>query len=342
MIKFPLTRALLDLSLKGEVKIKKLFMTYPNHKITIAPMMDWTDRHCRYLLRLISSQALLYTEMITTKAIIHGDRDYLLGFDPIEHPVALQLGGSDPHELALAAKIGEDYGYDEINLNVGCPSDRVQAGAFGLCLMKTPDLVADCIQAMKKSVSIPVTVKTRIGVDEQDDYAALYDFMHKLVHAGVDQITVHARKGWLKGLSPKENRTIPELKYEVVYQLKQDFPKLSIGINGGIETLSAAKEHLKFVDSVMLGRAAYHNSYLLGAVDQEFYDVKAPIKLHQEIALAYIDYVKSHPEIEPKSMLRHAIGLYHGTPGTRLWRQLLSAKDIIFKDLNSFINEHLL
>lgn len=315
-------------------------MTYCIHKISVAPMMDWTDRHCRYLLRLISSKVLLYTEMVTSKAIIHGDRDYLLGFDQSEHPVALQLGGSDPEELKTCAKVGEDFGYDEINLNVGCPSDRVQAGAFGLCLMKSPDLVAESIAAMKQVVTLPVTVKTRIGVDEQDDYESLYAFIKKLVAAGVDQVTIHARKGWLKGLSPKENRTIPELKYDVVYQLKKDFPFLPISINGGIEMLAAIKKHLQYVDGVMLGRAAYHDSYILAAVDQEFYHAVNAPKTRLEIINAYIDYVKSQQQHEPKSLLRHAMGLYHGTSGARRWRQLLSEPQISLVKILDFARAH--
>ncbi len=309
------------------------------HKISVAPMMDWTDRHCRYLLRLISKEVLLYTEMVTSRAIIHGDRKHLLGFDASEHPVALQLGGSDAHELALCAKIGEDFGYDEINLNVGCPSDRVQAGAFGLCLMKAPDLVSECIAAMKSAVKIPVTVKTRIGVDDQDDYESLYAFIEKLMAVGLDQVTIHARKGWLKGLSPKENRTIPELNYPMVYRLKQDFPNLFIGINGGINTLAQAHEHLQFVDSVMLGRAAYHDAYVLAAVDQAFYGATYPIKTHQEIVKGFVDYIKAQG-LEPKSILRHAIGLYHGTPGARHWRQILSARAVALEDVLAFARDY--
>jgi tRNA-dihydrouridine synthase A len=309
------------------------------HKIAVAPMMDWTDRHCRYLLRLISKNVLLYTEMVTSRAIIHGDREHLLGFDAAEHPVALQLGGSDAEELVLCAKIGEDFGYDEINLNVGCPSDRVQAGAFGLCLMKAPDLVSECVAAMKAAVNIPVSVKTRIGVDDQDDYESLYAFITKLIAVGVDQVTIHARKGWLKGLSPKENRTIPELNYPMVYRLKQDFSNLSIGINGGITTLAEACEHLQFVDSVMLGRAAYHDSYVLAAVDQEFYDATYPIKTHQEIVEGFVDYIKAQG-LEPKGVLRHAIGLYHGTPGARHWRQMLSAREVVLEDLLAFARDY--
>lgn len=317
----------------------RVVMVYPKHVISVAPMMDWTDRHCRYFLRLISAHVLLYTEMVTTKAIIHGDRERLLGFDVSEHPVALQLGGSDPKELALCARVGEDFGYDEINLNVGCPSDRVQSGAFGLCLMKSPDLVADSVAAMKAVVKIPVTVKTRIGVDDQDDYQSLYDFVAMLVVAGIDQITIHARKGWLKGLSPKENRTVPPLCYDTVYQLKKDFPHLSISINGGINSLLEAKAHLQYVDSVMIGRAAYHDSYILSLVDREFYGVDVLARSRAEIAHTFVEYAKAYPEREARSMLRHMMGLYHGTPGARAWRQILSEReiDMSFDALELFI-----
>jgi tRNA-dihydrouridine synthase A len=312
-------------------------MSYPKHKISVAPMMDWTDRHCRYFLRLISQHVLLYTEMITSKAILHGKREQLLAYAPCEHPVALQIGGSDPQELARCAKIVEDFGYDEINLNVGCPSDRVQAGAFGLCLMKSPDLVAESVAAMKSVVKIPVTVKTRIGVDTQDDYASLVAFIEKLIAVDIDQVTLHARKGWLKGLSPKENRILPELKYATVYQIKKDFPHLPLAINGGIETLAAAQEHLQFVDGVMLGRAAYHDAYILAEVDQKFYGARTLIKTRQEVALAYLDYIKTQTQFEPKNLLRHAIGLYHGTPGARRWRQLLSASPFVLTEVLDFL-----
>jgi len=315
-------------------------MAYPQHKIAVAPMMDWTDRYCRYFLRKISRHTLLYTEMVTTKAIIHGDREHLLGFDPCEHPLALQLGGSDPHELERCAKIGEEFGYDEINLNVGCPSDRVQAGAFGLCLMKTPKLVAECVAAMKGGVKIPVTVKTRIGYDAVDDYQSLQAFVAQLAEAGVDQLTVHARKGWLKGLSPKENRTIPPLNYELVYQLKQDFPNLPIGINGGIHTAQEITRHLQAVDMVMLGRSAYHDPYLLAALDQDFYHVQGQLPLRGEIVAEILTYLEQHPDLPPRKMFRHMTGLYRGTPQARAWRQLLSTKAVEVAALEAFMEKH--
>jgi tRNA-dihydrouridine synthase A len=235
--------------------------TYPSHRFAVAPMMDWTDRHCRFLHRQLTREALLYTEMVVADGIIHGDRERLLGYDACEHPLALQLGGSEPDKLAEAVRIASDFGYDEINLNVGCPSDRVQSGAFGACLMREPDLVAQCVAAMKAVSSAPVTVKCRIGVDEQDPEIALSDLASTIVDAGVDAIWVHARKAWLEGLSPKENRDIPPLDYDRVYRLKQDYPNLFIGINGGVADLNQAVEHLNHVDGVMLGRAAYHNAF---------------------------------------------------------------------------------
>lgn len=240
-------------------------------RLSVAPMMDWTDRHCRYFHRLLAPNALLYTEMVTAPAVIHGDRERLLGFDPSEHPVALQLGGSEPAELEQAARIGAELGYDEINLNVGCPSDRVQSGRFGACLMREPALVAECVAAMRAAVSgaekhVPVTVKCRIGVDEQDEYTALAEFVDRVHAAGCDTFVVHARKAWLQGLSPKENREVPPLDYPLVYAMKQRFPELHLTLNGGVTTLAAARAHLAHVDGVMVGREAYHNTYLLAEV----------------------------------------------------------------------------
>lgn len=307
-------------------------MTYP-HKIILAPMMDLTDRHCRFFLRQISRHFLLYTEMIVAKALIHGDRAKLLAYHPEEHPLCLQLGGSDPKELAMAAGWGEDHGYDEINLNVGCPSDRVQAGEFGLCLMKRPGLVAECVSEMKSRLKIPVSVKTRIGYDEVDHYEALHAFVSLLIEAGVDQLSVHARKGWLHGLSPKENRTIPPLQYEVVYRLKRDFPHLSIAINGGIETLDAIRSHLKKVDAVMLGRAAYYDCYLLAEVDRLFYGAATPVSTREEILEKIRPYLESEVQkgTPLSSMTRHLMGLYHGQPNAKRWRRTLSAPATLSK-----------
>ena len=289
--------------------------------LSIAPMMGYTDRHCRFFLRLLTKQTLLYTEMVTTGAILHGDRDQHLRINNVEHPIALQLGGADPKELAACAVIATEYGYDEINLNVGCPSDRVQAGRFGLCLLKSPELVAECVNAMQSVTDIPVTVKTRIGVDDQDDYEYLADFVRLVAQAGCQQFIIHARKGWLKGLSPKENRTIPPLDYDRVYQLKQDFPELSIALNGGVTSLQEAKQHLQFVDSVMLGRAAYHNPYLLAEVDSMLFYSKAPLPSRESVFAQYQRYLQT--EKFTGHALRHALGLYHGQPHGKQWRREL-------------------
>ncbi|WP_137157359.1 tRNA dihydrouridine(20/20a) synthase DusA [Rhizobium sp. FKL33] len=294
---------------------------------SVAPMLDWTDRHCRYLLRLLSSRALLYTEMVVADAAIHGRRDRLLGFDASEHPVALQLGGSDPSKLAEAARIGADWGYDEINLNVGCPSDRVQSGTFGACLMRTPDVVAAGVAAMKAAVSIPVTVKCRIGVDEQDPEEALDTLARAALGAGADALWVHARKAWLQGLSPRENRDIPPLDYDRVYRLKQLYPEVFIGINGGIQTLDQAEQHLAHLDGVMLGRAAYHDMALMGEVDARIYG--GPVKTIDWIAIrdAMMAYAEAHIAQGGKlgNITRHMIGLFSGVDGARRFRQILSS-----------------
>ncbi len=289
-------------------------------------MMDGTDRHCRYFHRLMSRRARLYTEMITAEAAVHGDRDYLLGFDESEHPVALQLGGSEPEKLAEASKIGEDFGYDEINLNVGCPSDRVQSGAFGACLMKEPELVAECVAAMKAAVDIPVTVKCRIGVDDQDPEESLFGFVEKVSAAGCMTFIVHARKAWLKGLSPKENRTIPPLDYDLVRRLKRDRPELTVVLNGGIESIADAAALLPDFDGVMLGRAAYGAPYLLASVDEDIFDGAAAAPSREDVVIAMSDYVKRAFEkgVRPHSITRHMLGLYHGAPGARAWRRFLS------------------
>ncbi|WP_375207537.1 tRNA dihydrouridine(20/20a) synthase DusA [Hyphococcus sp.] len=297
-----------------------------SHLFCVAPMMDGTDRHCRYFHRLMSKHARLYTEMITADAAIHGDRDYLLGFDDSEHPVALQLGGSEPEKLAEASRIGEGFGYDEINLNVGCPSDRVQSGAFGACLMKEPALVADCVAAMKRAVHIPVTVKCRIGVDDQDPEESLFGFVERVAAAGCEIFIVHARKAWLKGLSPKENRTIPPLDYDLVRRLKRKKPELLIVLNGGIETVADAAALLPDFDGVMLGRAAYGAPYLLASVDEEIFGEDAPAPLREEVVRAMSGYLKHEFQngVRPHSITRHMLGLYHGAPGARAWRRFLS------------------
>ncbi|MBB4092688.1 tRNA dihydrouridine(20/20a) synthase DusA [Ochrobactrum pecoris] len=307
-----------------EIKSKK--RNYPDVRFAVAPMIDWSDRHCRYFHRLFSRHALLYTEMVVADAIIHGPRDRLLGFDAAEYPVALQLGGSDPVKLKEAAKIGADYGYDEINLNVGCPSDRVQSGTFGACLMQTPDVVARCVSAMKEAVSVPVTVKCRIGVDDQDVEAALDTLADLTLDAGADALWVHARKAWLKGLSPKENREIPPLDYDRVYRLKERLGDVFVGINGGINTLDEAETHLRKVDAVMLGRAAYHNPELLAEVDARLYGGEQADTSIADIIdemCAYTDrHIASGGRLSHVS--RHMVGLFTGQPGARRWRQILS------------------
>ena len=289
-------------------------------------MLDWTDRHCRYLLRLISRHALLYTEMITTGAILKGDRARFLAHDGSEHPVALQLGGSDPAALAECARIGADYGYDEINLNVGCPSDRVQTGRFGACLMAEPALVAGCIDAMRKATTVPVTVKTRIGIDDADSYESLAGFIGTVMSGGCETFIIHARKAYLQGLSPKENRTVPPLKYEYVYRIKQQFPALQIVLNGGISSLDAAGIHLGKVDGVMLGRAAYHDPYLLAGVDRRFFEAAQATPEREDIVRRMLPYIERELQAGTplKHITRHMLGLFQGMPGARHWRRHLS------------------
>ena len=301
-------------------------LTAPDIRFSVAPMMDWTDRHDRFFLRLMSRRARLYTEMVTANAIRFGERAKLLDFNAEEHPLALQLGGSEPDALAEAAKIGEDWGYDEINLNVGCPSDRVQSGSFGACLMQEPDLVADCMAAMRDAVTIPVTVKSRIGVDDQDPEDALFTLVEKCKSAGVTHFIVHARKAWLEGLSPKENRDIPPLDYDLVYRLKAANPDLLISINGGIETLEESTAHLERVDGVMLGRAAYKNPYLLAGVDGALFGDTTPPPSREAIVEKLIPYAE-HLVAQGTplhALTRHVMGLYQGQAGGRLWRRHLS------------------
>ena len=294
-------------------------------------MMDWTDRHCRALHRGLSARALLYTEMLTSGAVIHGDRERLMGFDAFEQPVALQLGGSKPRELAEAARIGEDLGYVEINLNVGCPSDRVQSGRFGACLMREPDLVAECMAAIGAAVRIPATVKCRIGVDDQDPEASLFDLVDRCVQAGVSTFAVHARKAWLEGLSPKQNRDIPPLDYPLVYRLKRERPGLTIVINGGIATLDEAEAHLaEGLDGVMLGRAAYHTPDILGQADRRLFGAPDPDTSPEAAVRAFMPYVdqKLSQGVRLASMTRHMLGLFHGRPGARAWRRILTVEAI--------------
>ena len=295
-------------------------------KFSVAPMLDWTDRHDRYFLRLISKHALLYTEMVTAGAIIHGDKPRHLDFDPAEQPLAIQLGGSDPADLAKCARIAEQWGYSEINLNVGCPSDRVQSGKFGACLMAEPELVRDCIKAMIGAVSIPVSVKTRIGIDRQDSFDELHKFVSVVQQSGCEIFIIHARKAWLDGLSPKQNREIPPLCYDRVYKIKEQFPELQVIINGGITTLDEAELHLQYVDGVMIGREAYQNPYLLVDVDQRFYQDEHPKPSREEIIAGLMSYISKHLANGGKlgQISRHILGLYQSVPGAKYWRRTIS------------------
>ena len=297
-------------------------------RYSVAPMMDWTDRHCRAFHRILSRRALLYTEMVTTGAILHGPRERLLGYDASEHPVAVQLGGSDPRDLAEAASIAEGFGYDEVNLNCGCPSDRVQNGRFGACLMREPALVADCVAAMKAAVRVPVTVKCRIGVDDQDPREALFAMVDSVAAAGADGVVVHARKAWLQGLSPKENRDVPPLDYALVHELKRARPKLFVAINGGIADNDAAEPHLAVMDGVMLGRAAYHNPELLLDVDARFFDDPRPVADALAALDAYEPYMAARLRegVRLHDMTRHLLGLFSGLPGARAWRRHLATE----------------
>lgn len=294
-------------------------------RFSVAPMLDWTTRHCRYFHRQFSQHALLYTEMVTSQAIIHAKYDHL-AFDVAENPVAIQLGGSDPEQLRHCAKLAEERGYVEVNLNVGCPSDRVQNGMFGACLMAKADLVADCVTAMQSAVNIPVTVKTRIGIDELDSYEFLCDFVEKVKNTGCHELIVHARKAWLSGLSPKENREIPPLDYERVYQLKRDFPDLLISINGGIKTIEEMKTHLQYVDGVMVGREAYQNPSLLGGIDNALFDENAPIITARQAVEKMLPYIEQQLSqgVYLNHITRHMLGTFQNCKGARQWRRYLS------------------
>lgn len=296
-------------------------------RLSVAPMMDWTDRHCRYFHRLLTRHALLYTEMVTTGALVHGDVPRHLQFNTEEHPVALQLGGSEPADLAHCARLGEQWGYDEINLNCGCPSERVQRGAFGACLMAEPRLVADCVKAMVDVVDVPVTVKHRIGIDTTESYGFVRDFVGTVAEAGCSIFIVHARNAWLKGLSPKENREVPPLRYELVHQLKREFPHLVIAVNGGITTTAQVADQLQHLDGVMLGREAYHNPWWLSAWDTAFYqaeDSGITRERVEEQMVVYMEREAAEHGTSWYSIARHMLGLRHGQPGSRRWRQLWS------------------
>ncbi len=297
-----------------------------DRRVSVAPMMGWTDRHDRYFLRLISPHALLYTVMITTGALIHGKKLSILEYNDQEHPIALQLGGSSPDELAKCAKIAEKYKYDEVNLNCGCPSERVQNGRFGACLMAEPDLVADCVDAMKQATpDLPITVKTRIGIDDQDSYEFLTSFIGKVAAKGCDTFVIHARKAWLNGLSPAQNRDIPPLQYETVFRLKRDFPELTIILNGGLKTIEDIKKYMPNVDGVMIGREAYTNPYFMADIEKEIFNTQHVPTRHEiiEQLIPYIDHSLSKG-VPLKDITRHILGVYQGLPGARRWRQILS------------------
>ncbi|WP_318442513.1 tRNA dihydrouridine(20/20a) synthase DusA [Photobacterium leiognathi] len=312
--------------MKNNLSTQSVTGDFPMQRFSVAPMLDWTDRHCRYFHRIMSKEALLYTEMVTTGAIIHGKGDFL-AYNEEEHPVALQLGGSNPIDLARCAKLAQERGYDEINLNVGCPSDRVQNGMFGACLMGEAELVAQCVTAMRDVVDIPVTVKTRIGIDDQDSYEFLKDFIYVVSEkGGCDNFTIHARKAWLSGLSPKENREIPPLDYPRVYQLKQDFSHLTMAINGGIKTFEEMEEHLKHMDGVMVGREAYQSPYLMAEVDQRLFGSDRPVMKRRDVVEAMYPYIEK--QLANGSYLghitRHMLGLFQNMPGARQWRRHIS------------------
>jgi len=302
-------------------------MTAPDRRLSVAPMMDWTDRHCRFFLRLISRRTLLYTEMVPSGAILHGDRERFLAFDPAEQPVALQVGGADPAELADCARLAAERGYAEINLNVGCPSDRVQRGRFGACLMAEPALVADCVAAMIAAAPIPVTVKTRIGIDDRDDFADLAGFLRRVADAGCRSVAIHARKAWLSGLSPKENREVPPLDYARVYRAKAAFPELEVVLNGGVRSLDDAAAHLaRGVDGIMIGRAAYQGPYILAEADRRIFGAGQAAPSRERVVAALLPYVAAQTErgVPLRVLTRHVLGLFNGLPGARAWRRHLS------------------
>ncbi len=295
------------------------------HRLSVAPMLDWTDRHCRYFYRVMSKQTVLYTEMVTTGAILHGKGNYL-AYNEQEHPLVLQLGGSDVNAMTECAKIAEQQGYDEININVGCPSDRVQNGKFGACLMAEPQLVADCVASMQNATSIPTTVKSRIGIDDLDSYQFLQQFLSTVSAAGCQHFIIHARKAWLSGLSPKQNRDIPPLDYQRVYQLKQDFPKLEVSINGGITTFAQANEHMKYIDGVMIGREVYQNPYMLTQADNEIWQAGTATKSRQTVLDEMVDYIDQHVASGGRAwhVARHMLGLCNGLAGAKQFRRYLS------------------
>ena len=308
-------------------------------KVSVAPMMDWTDKHCRYFFRLLSTCTQLYTEMIISKAILRGDKNRLLDYNSSEHPLVLQLGGSDPKEMAQCAHIAKQWGYDEVNINVGCPSDRVLSGSFGACLMKEPDLVASCVESMIDASDIPVSVKSRIGIDDMESYNRLSDFVARIHKKGCQHFIIHARKAWLQGLSPKENRTIPPLKYPWVYQLKRDFPQLKITLNGGVTECNEVVKHLDHVDGVMLGRAIYHQPYLLADIDSKVFGIKGIFRTREQVLVDYMTYIKNQLKqgVPIRAMTRHILGLYHGQNNAKFFRRLLSGKTVELSHLDEWL-----
>lgn len=305
----------------------------PNYTVCLAPMMDYTDRYFRYLIRLLSKKTLLFTEMVNCQAIAFGNKEKLLSFHNIEHPLVLQLGGRDIEHMANAAVIAESYGYDEVNINVGCPSLAVKSGGFGASLMLEPDLVAKMVQSMKDKVTIPVTIKCRIGVDEYDSYEFVHDFIDKIANIGCDTFYVHARKAWLSGLSPKQNREIPPLSYDTVYKLKKDLPSIRIIINGGINTTGDISSHLKHVDGVMLGRKAINDTYMFAHIDRNLYEIDCDVPSREEASLQYLDYIKNMKNIKPIRLTRHLLGLWHGEKNSSAIRRAISSHETTLEDL---------
>ena len=311
-----------------------------SYSVSVAPMMDWTDKHCRYFYRLLSQYTQLYTEMITSKAILKGDNNRLLDYNAVEHPLVLQIGGSDPVEMADCAVIAKRWGYDAVNINVGCPSDRVMSGSFGACLMREPDLVASCVESMIEACDIPVSVKSRIGIDEMETYDELSDFVYRIHKKGCQHFIIHARKAWLHGLSPKQNRTIPPLNYPWVYQIKKDFPRLKITINGGITNTKEVLNHLKRVDGVMLGRAIYNEPFTLTEIDSHVFGVSGAKKSREKIVIEYIKYIERQHKlgVPVRAMTRHILGLYHGQKNAKMFRRLLSGKTVDLSHLSEWLN----
>ena len=310
------------------------------YSVSVAPMMNWTDKHCRYFYRLLSQCTQLYTEMITSKAILKGDKNRLLDYNAVEHPLVLQIGGSNPVEMAKCAVIAKRWGYDEVNINVGCPSDRVMSGSFGACLMREPDLVASCVESMSEACDIPVSVKSRIGIDEMESYEQLSDFVYRIHKKGCQHFIIHARKAWLQGLSPKQNRTIPPLNYPWVYQLKKDFPRLKITINGGINNIKEVLKHLERVDGVMLGRAIYNQPFTLTEIDSHVFGISDAVRSREEIVIEYMKYIETQHKlgVSVRAMTRHIMGLYHGQKNAKMFRRLLSGNTVDLSHLNKWLN----